>query len=622
MKTIFSRFPQKPLAATLLTVGVAIARADSDSLRNELLSEYSLLSSSDIGSALSEYEAQCKAVDDEEIQKIAALPKVEWTDEDAELFWSRIVESASRTSTGPRWTDADGQTGEGLLEVFGTRYMPNAYALYQETRTAAKEREQLLAENFPNGRASDSTGGTLYDKVSKACVKSVAEMFRRHDELCHFFLLHRTGAVEDGILAELDREKIKVVLPEIGELPDDYSRTITSPSAQERDFAQKYLPETWAGYQRLETSFADGMKNYAEWRRDAILVDAIRSEVLLQPIRDTLDAICGQMNEIVQFVKEQKLLHAVGEVTADQLADVDNHRGNAIRTFEKTDSLSSGVKSVAETVELRVKDRRLAEKQRDYEGRVEEIHSEAVRSKISARQFAIDQCRDIARKKRDDSLSRLLQEKQKGPIPWLLASMIQIPDRKYYMGMFEVTQAQWEAVMGNNPSQFKGTDNPVDSVSWNDCQEFLRKLNSISEVRNSGFVFRLPKDAEWEYACRAGTTGKYCKFMNGTEITEDTLDRVAWYKDNSGGKPHPVGQKEPNAFGLYDIIGNVIEICHETIGEADYSAMGKFYQSNRFARGGDYATDSMRCESTRWRSGLQPDQDWSNQGFRLCAEKR
>ena len=636
MKPLFSRFPLIFLAAAL-ALGAAISRADSDSLKNELLSKYPLLNDADIAPFLPEYEAKCKAIDEEASKKIAALPKVEWTDEDAELFWSQIAETADRTSTAPRWKDADSQSGEGLLEAFGTRYMPNAYATYQEARTIAKEREQLLAENFPNGRTSDVTGGGLYDKISQSCMKAVAEMFRRHDELCHFYLLHRAGAVTDGALAELDRKRLQVVLPEIGEPPVGYSRTIAGLSTQERDFAQKYLPETWAGYQRLETAFADGMKNYAEWRRDAILVDAVRSGTLLHPVRDELDGIGGQMDGIMQFVKEKKLLHAVGEATEAQLAKEDRHKGTAIRDFEMTTSLSSSVKFVAEAAEQRLKDERLAEKQRVHNDRVEAIRALAARGKRSARQKALGECDPILKRKaeeaeriareraeeakriareRAEEAKRIARERaeeaeriaREKPLREIIDQMVPIPGKNYRVGKYEVSQAQWEAVMGNNPSRFIGADNPVENVSWDECQEFLEKFNALSEVKKSGLVFRLPMEEEWEYACRAGAKGKYCKLASGTEITKSTLGRVALY-DNSDRKTHPVGQKEPNAFGLYDMHGNVWEWTQTADGDG------------RVHCGGGWDSPARDCESS-CRHRISPSFRHYVLGFRLCAEKR
>lgn len=117
----------------------------------------------------------------------------------------------------------------------------------------------------------------------------------------------------------------------------------------------------------------------------------------------------------------------------------------------------------------------------------------------------------------------------------------------FYLGVHPVTQAQWRAVMGSNPSWFKGDNLPVENVSWYDCQAFCKKL---------GGLVRLPTEAEWEYACRAGTTTVY-----HTGDDEEALSRAGWYYTNSGGQTRPVGELTPNAWGLYDMHGNVWEWC-------------------------------------------------------------
>ncbi len=134
--------------------------------------------------------------------------------------------------------------------------------------------------------------------------------------------------------------------------------------------------------------------------------------------------------------------------------------------------------------------------------------------------------------------------------------------RGFWMGRYEVTQGQWQAVMGSNPSGFTGDGRlPVEQVSWEDCQAFLRKLNG----RVSGGRFRLPSEAEWEYACRAGT---WRRFSFGDD--DSRLGEYAWYWENSGRTTHPVGGKEPNAWGLYDMHGNVLEWCEDDWHEYDW----------------------------------------------------
>ena len=193
----------------------------------------------------------------------------------------------------------------------------------------------------------------------------------------------------------------------------------------------------------------------------------------------------------------------------------------------------------------------------------------------------------------------------------LIRDMIAIPGKNFKMGKYEVTQAQWQAVTGENPSKFKGDFNPVESVSWDDCKKFLEKLNSMPEVKASGLTFRLPTEKEWEYACRAGSTGDYCRLADGSEITKDTLGEVAWYNDNSDNKTHPVGQKKPNAFGLYDMHGNVWEWCED---------LYRAGRSGRVYRGGGWYNNSSYCTAGS-RYGDDPDDRNAGRGFRLAASQ-
>ncbi len=142
-------------------------------------------------------------------------------------------------------------------------------------------------------------------------------------------------------------------------------------------------------------------------------------------------------------------------------------------------------------------------------------------------------------------------------IPPCISVTISAP---YYMGKYPVTQAQYEKVMGRNLSDTRGPQNPAERVSWNDASEFCRKLSALT-----GYPVRLPTLAEWQYACRAGTS---TRFFSGD--SEADLARVAWYEGNSGNTTHPVGQKPPNAWGLYDVHGNVYEWCQDAIGGPDY----------------------------------------------------
>jgi len=130
--------------------------------------------------------------------------------------------------------------------------------------------------------------------------------------------------------------------------------------------------------------------------------------------------------------------------------------------------------------------------------------------------------------------------------------------KPFYLGVYEVTQGQYVRLMGKNPSFFQDENNPVQCVSWEDAQEFCRRLSSRRTEKVAGCIYRLPTEAEWEYACRAGSTTKWC-FGD----SEDLLKEYAWHKKNSDFEIHPVGEMEPNAWGLHDMHGNVCEWCSD-----------------------------------------------------------
>ena len=182
----------------------------------------------------------------------------------------------------------------------------------------------------------------------------------------------------------------------------------------------------------------------------------------------------------------------------------------------------------------------------------------------------------------------------------------------FYIGKYEVTQAQWKAVMGKNPSHFTGKDNrPVENVSWEDMHKFIKKLNQLTGKR-----YRLPTEAEWEYAARGGKKSQGYKYAGGNSI-----DKVAWYRDNSGDKTHPVGKKQPNELGLYDMSGNVYEWCQDWYGDYSSSAQtnptGPSRGSHRVLRGGSWFNSLARFCWVAHRSLNRPSNRNNNNGFRL-----
>ena len=172
--------------------------------------------------------------------------------------------------------------------------------------------------------------------------------------------------------------------------------------------------------------------------------------------------------------------------------------------------------------------------------------------------------------------------------------MISLPD--FAIGKYPVTQKQWRKIMGTNPSYFSDCDDcPVENVSWHDIQDFLKKLNSLTGKR-----YRLPTEAEWEYAARAGTDWKFA----GCNTAEELGD-YAWYGENSEGRTRPVGQKKPNQFGLYDMTGNVWEWCQD--------------ENSHIIRGGCWFSTAEYCRAAD-RFSYTPTNRYYRVGFRLVLE--
>jgi formylglycine-generating enzyme required for sulfatase activity len=185
----------------------------------------------------------------------------------------------------------------------------------------------------------------------------------------------------------------------------------------------------------------------------------------------------------------------------------------------------------------------------------------------------------------------------------------------YYIGKYEVTQVQWQAVMSINPSNFKDSNLPVENVSWNDAQMFIERLNTAT-----GKNYRLPTEAEWEYAARGGNKSRQNEYSGSNSI-----ENVAWIGTNSDGSTHPVGTKMANELGIYDMSGNVWEWCYDWYGTypalARNNPVGVSSGTYRVARGGSWCDEASYCR-VAYRSDPSSDNRNNNLGFRLaCSAK-
>ena len=198
---------------------------------------------------------------------------------------------------------------------------------------------------------------------------------------------------------------------------------------------------------------------------------------------------------------------------------------------------------------------------------------------------------------------------EQGRFDWEVQHPV-ILTKGFWLGKYEVTQRQWESVMGTNPSRFQSPDRPVENVSWEDCQAFIRTIREASP----DLKVRLPTEAEWEYACRAGTESAY----SGRGVLGD----MGWYNDNSQEETHVVGQKQANAWGLHDMHGNVWEWCSDVLDsyleDSVQDPVGPKSGASRVSRGGNWSTFARYCRSA-YRSGDQPSRRFFSLGFRLCC---
>lgn len=470
----------------------------------------------------------------------------EYWDNDATVSYSRALKGEYKDLANFIYiAEPD---GVALIEAFAEEKMPNANAAYEKAKERAMELQQVYNEGFPVPVDNSSDKYSVYCKLLDRLAKARTAYHRAYKELAHYYFQYKFGIITQDELAKIDEKPILIDIIKLDSIL--YWPEHKTLEEKELAFAAKYMPESHAAYQLFLKEYSELSRVYAEAQAERQKANAFLDKVFEAAHHKGWDLV-ENINKLTSEYIDLYMQHRMGDKDSEALAKIDHERAADLKDF--TAQLPMLVKNETFLAESLTHER--------------------------TKQIVI-MTMNISKE------------------------MVSIPERKFKMGKTEVTQAQWKAIMGNDPSYFKGDDRPVENVSWNDAQEFIKRLNDKSREIGMKVRYRLPTEEEWEYCCRAGSKGYWGKRANGQE---GPLDVMGWYDRNSGSQTHPVAQKEPNAWGLYDMHGNVWEWT-----SADYA-------SYRTYRGGSWGSSDNYCKAGN-RIWNRPDDRRDHLGFRLVAE--
>ena len=555
---------------------------------------------------------------------------------------------------------ADAQLNLGWCYFFGEGVAKDASKAVEWWRKSAEQGNDSAQYNlgcsYGNGEGVVKDMGMAKSWLEKAAAQgNKAAVMKLEDFSKSIWEATSEQMVElDQFWMYMARNISERVLDGKGSLEDivkDFSCTDEGKAIVEA-FGEEFLPNAFGNYEKTRDKATELLQTMKETFPSPVSEGADNYETYCK----VLSRVCESQVNLFRARRELAhfyLLHKAGVITNDELAKVDKEKMRVLIRFEAGEafSLSEVMKldgNVAEFAEKFMPDsyklyQTFSKEHGQLEGLYKELCADAEKVKACyydgpffaccqkslgltrhadalamsfTELYTLHKIGDVdadGLSKRDaemsasmkafaDSLPGFLRENAASPFANLF-EMVPIPGKDYSICKYEVTQFQWAAVMGDKPSKFKGADLPVENVSWRDCEKFLKKLNALPEVKASGVVYRLPTADEWEYACRAGSEGEFGLLADGNE---GTLDEMGWYDDNSGGKTHPVGQKKPNAFGLYDMHGNVWEWTSTAVGDSRVNCGGSWY------------TNAERFEADCRDRGYHYSH-YSNVGFRLVS---
>ena len=443
------------------------------------------------------------------------------------------------------WTESrielskeDKLAGEALLSEFGMKYLPNAYANYEKVRDRAIELQQVFNEEFPQPCTitAGSPKWNSFNKVLEKLAKARAEYFLCHDELCHYWMKQKFSVLSAEELTKIDSQKLAVrLLPENVVLSKYTFLEYGGLDGTVSEFTMKYAPETFALYQKLEREMRETDVLLREVFKAARKMDSVRFDRTLDAAVSKRQDIVRVLNEMVFTIQAWNVDHRTMEKSSEDIAKCDQKLARELKPF-------------ADRLPTYVKDRTLGPVVAPSD-MVKTPTGSVTTKKVEYGHYdRHGRWKNTGDKKREIEVTTHFND--------------------LYVQRFEVTQLQWMIVMGNNPvlagryEENVGADHPIGSVSWEDCQTFVKKLNAMD-----GTHYRLPKLVEWKYACRAGSTrrGHLGKRKHGGLKedewgTKEDWNAMAWHDKY---KHHAVGLKEPNAWNLYDMNGNVGEWCED-----------------------------------------------------------